>query len=97
MEGLLIQTRSTKRLIKNYNLRINNKNDLKQNMELIKTYVRGHNLFDIFYGRYRGDAQIEILKNILILHLEIPSKISWMPLILSYTLKIEKNRIFNNR
>lgn len=53
---------STKRLIRNYNLRINNKNDLKQNMELIKTYVRGHNLFDIFYGRYRGDAQIEILK-----------------------------------
>ncbi len=53
---------STKRLIKNYNLRITNKNDLKQNMELIKTYVRGHNLFDIFYGRYRGDAQIEILK-----------------------------------
>ena len=53
---------STKRLIKNYNLRITNKNDLKQNMELIKTYVRGHNLFDIFYGRYRGDDQIEILK-----------------------------------
>lgn len=53
---------STKRLIKNYNLRITNKNDLKQNMELIKTYVRGHNLFDIFYGRYRGDAQNEILK-----------------------------------
>ena len=53
---------STKRLIKNYNLRITNKNDLKQNMELIKTYVRGHNLFDIFYGRYRGDSQIEILK-----------------------------------
>ena len=53
---------STKRLIKNYNLRITNKNDLKKNMELIKTYVRGHNLFDIFYGRYRGDAQIEILK-----------------------------------
>ncbi|WP_455716346.1 ATP-dependent nuclease [Anaerosporobacter sp.] len=53
---------STKRLIKNFNLRINNKNDLKNNMELIKTYVRGHNLFDIFYGRYRGDAQNEILK-----------------------------------
>lgn len=53
---------STKRLIKNFNLRINNKNDLKPNMELIKTYVRGHNLFDIFYGRYRGDAQIEILQ-----------------------------------
>ncbi len=53
---------SVKRLIKNYNLRIRNKNDIKQNMELIKTYVRGHNLYDIFYGRYRGDAETEILK-----------------------------------
>lgn len=58
----LFKLGSSKRLVKNYNLRITNKNDLKQNMELIKTYVRGHNLFDIFYGRYRGDAQIEILK-----------------------------------
>ena len=53
---------STKRLIKNYNLRITSKEDLKANIELIKTYVRGHNLFDIFYGRYRGDAQTEILQ-----------------------------------
>ncbi|HEX3022703.1 MAG TPA: AAA family ATPase, partial [Lachnospiraceae bacterium] len=53
---------STKRLTKSFNLRINSKQDLKNNMELIKTYVRGHNLFDIFYGRYRGDAQTEILK-----------------------------------
>jgi hypothetical protein len=53
---------SAKRLTKSFNLRINSKQDLKNNMELIKTYVRGHNLFDIFYGRYRGDAQTEILK-----------------------------------
>ena len=31
-------------------------------MEYFKIYVRGHNLFDIFYGKYRGDAQTEILK-----------------------------------
>ncbi|SFR61983.1 ATP-dependent nuclease [Anaeromicropila populeti] len=53
---------STKRLIKNFNLRINTKEDLKKNMELIKTYVRGHNLYDIFYSKYRGDAETEILK-----------------------------------
>ncbi|WP_167957135.1 ATP-dependent nuclease [Anaerosporobacter faecicola] len=58
----LFKLGSTKRLIKNFNLRITCKNDLKNNMELIKTYVRGHNLFDIFYGRYRGDAQIDILQ-----------------------------------
>lgn len=53
---------SSKRLIKNSNIRINSKQDLKNNMELIKTYVRGHNLFDIFYGRYHGDSQTEILR-----------------------------------
>ncbi|MEG1991753.1 MAG: OLD family endonuclease, partial [Acetivibrio sp.] len=53
---------STKHMLKNMNLRINNKQDIKDNMELIKTYVRGHNLFDIFYGRYRNDAETEILK-----------------------------------
>ena len=31
-------------------------------MEDIRVYVRGHNLFDIFYGRYRNDAETEILK-----------------------------------
>jgi len=30
-------------------------------MEAIKIYVRGHNLFDIFYGRYRSEEQ-EIIK-----------------------------------
>lgn len=53
---------STKRMIKNMGVRINSKQDLKDNMELVKTYVRGHNLYDIFYGRYRNDAEIEILK-----------------------------------
>lgn len=27
--------------------------DVKEHMEEIKTYLRGHNLYDIFYGRYR--------------------------------------------
>ena len=44
---------SMKRLIRTKNVRINNKEDVKRNIELIKIYVRGHNLYDIFYGKYR--------------------------------------------
>lgn len=33
--------------------------DVKRHMEEIKRYLRGHNLFDIFYGRYRKqDAEV---------------------------------------
>ena len=53
---------STKRMIKATGIRINSKNDIKENLEYFKIYVRGHNLFDIFYGKYRGDAQTEILR-----------------------------------
>lgn len=53
---------SARRMTKNTGIRINTKEDLKRNMETIKTYVRGHNLFDIFYGRYHNDSQIEILE-----------------------------------
>ena len=35
---------------------------IKDNIENIKIYVRGHNLFDIFYGRYHGTAEQEILQ-----------------------------------
>lgn len=31
--------------------------DVKEHMEEIKTYMRGHNLYDIFYGRYREQEQ----------------------------------------
>ena len=40
---------------------IKTKEDIKRNMETIKTYVRGHNLFDIFYGKYKGEKENEIL------------------------------------
>lgn len=53
---------SVKRMIKATNIRINSREDIKRNMETIKIYVRGHNLFDIFYGRYHNDDQVEILK-----------------------------------
>lgn len=35
--------------------------DLKAHMEEIKIYVRGHNLYDIFYGKYR-EQETELLK-----------------------------------
>ncbi len=53
---------SVKNMTEKTGVRINSLEDLKANMELIKTYVRGHNLYDIFYGRYRGEGENEILK-----------------------------------
>jgi len=40
---------------------VRSKEDIKRNMETIKIYMRGHNLFDIFYGKYKGDEENEIL------------------------------------
>lgn len=37
------------------------KEDMKDHMDEIRTYVRGHNLFDIFYGRFKKNEK-EILK-----------------------------------
>lgn len=58
----LFRLNSVKRLLRTKNIRIHSKQDIKDNMEDIKIYVRGHNLFDIFYGRYHGSAQQDILK-----------------------------------
>ena len=38
--------------------------DVKEHMEDIKTYMRGHNLYDIFYGRYRSCEQDLLTKYI---------------------------------
>ena len=35
--------------------------DVRRHMEEIRIYMRGHNLFDIFYGKYR-DREREILE-----------------------------------
>ena len=35
--------------------------DMKQHMEEIKIHLRGHSLFDIFYGRYKKE-ETELLK-----------------------------------
>jgi hypothetical protein len=52
---------SMKRLVRTKNVRINSKEDIRKNFEMIKIYVRGHNLFDIFYGKYKSREE-EILK-----------------------------------
>lgn len=58
----LFKLNSMKRMQRINNIRIKSKQDIKDNIELIKIYVRGHNLFDIFYGRYHGQAEQEILQ-----------------------------------
>ena len=38
--------------------------ELKEHFEEFKIYMRGHNLYDIFYGRYRG-RETELLRKYL--------------------------------
>ena len=52
---------SVKKMCRVTGIRIKSKEDIKKNMESIKTYVRGHNLYDIFYGRYKHQEE-EILR-----------------------------------
>lgn len=42
-------------------LEIHSQEDIRDNLETILIYGRGHNLFDIFYGRYKGEEETEIL------------------------------------
>ena len=62
IKDYLFKLNSFKRMQRINNIRIRSKQDVKDNIELIKIYVRGHNLFDIFYGRYHGQAEQEILE-----------------------------------
>lgn len=58
----LYRLTSFKNLYEKTGVVIKSKQDIKDNMELIRIYGRGHNLFDIFYGRYKDDKENEILK-----------------------------------
>ncbi|MPM97457.1 hypothetical protein SDC9_144630 [bioreactor metagenome] len=53
---------SFKNLYEKTGVEIKSKQDIKDNMELIRIYGRGHNLFDIFYGKYKDEKENEILK-----------------------------------
>lgn len=58
----LYKLNSMKRMQRTQNIRIRSKQDIKDNIETIKIYVRGHNLFNIFYGKYHGSAEQDILR-----------------------------------
>ena len=57
----LYKITSVKNMGRKLGIRIDSKQELKDNIENIKIYVRGHNLYDIFYGRYKGQKEKEIL------------------------------------
>lgn len=61
-KSYLYKLQSVRKMREITGLVIKTKEDLKRNMETIKIYVRGHNLFDIFYGRYKQDKENEILE-----------------------------------
>lgn len=52
---------SVKKMKERTGIQIQSKEDLKKYFEEIKIYVRGHNLYDIFYSRYKGEKEQEIL------------------------------------
>ena len=60
-KSYLYKLASVKHMKEVTGITIKTKEDIKRNMEAIRIYVRGHNLFDIFYGRYKGEKQTEIL------------------------------------
>lgn len=43
-------------------IEIKSPKDIKDNLEAIRKYGRGHNLYDIFYGRFRGEAENDLLR-----------------------------------
>ncbi|MBO7354286.1 MAG: hypothetical protein J6U61_08555, partial [Lachnospiraceae bacterium] len=61
-KSYLYKLASAKNMRQMTGLNIRTKDDLKKNIETFKIYMRGHNLFDIFYGRYKGEKQTEILE-----------------------------------
>lgn len=56
----LWRLRSGRRLVEVIGHDLENVQDVEQHMEDIRIHMRGHNLYDIFYGRYRENEQ-EIL------------------------------------
>ena len=49
-------------MLEKLNITIETRQDIIDNMENIRKYVRGHNLYDIFYGRYKGEKENTILR-----------------------------------
>ena len=53
--------RSGKKFVQALGKNPESEDDLRDNMELFKIHMRGHNLYDIFYGRYKKEER-KILK-----------------------------------
>lgn len=53
---------STRKMLEKLDITIETREDIIKNMDNIRKYVRGHNLFDIFYGRYKGEKENAVLK-----------------------------------
>lgn len=66
----LYRTSSGQRLSKVLGKGFETAEDVKTHMEEIKVHVRGHNLFDIFYGRYR-DQKEGPLEDLLARYIEL--------------------------
>lgn len=57
----LMRLRSGRKFVQALKKNPESEEDLRDNMELFKIHMRGHNLYDIFYGRYKKRER-EILK-----------------------------------
>ncbi len=57
----LFKLKSMKNMCERLGIAIDSREDIIANMENIRIYVRGHNLYDIFYGRYKGERERDIL------------------------------------
>ena len=64
---------STKKMLEKLNIAIETRQDIIDNMENIRKYVRGHNLYDIFYGRYKGFTIVAVAEG------AIPKEIAELP------------------
>ena len=60
----LFKLASGKNLTRALGKKIQTVKELKEHYEEFKIYMRGHNLYDIFYGRYRAN-ETELLKQYL--------------------------------
>ena len=61
-EQYLHKIKSFVRMRQKTGIEIKSKEDIRKHMETILIYGRGHNLYDIFYGRYKGKKEKEILQ-----------------------------------
>lgn len=61
-EQYLYKIKSFVRMRQKTGIEIRSKEDIRANLETILIYGRGHNLYDIFYSRYRGRKEKEILQ-----------------------------------